>query len=61
MDLPQRQRPAHFSTQERHNRAIIFFVTVCTQNRRPILANSRAHDALLAAWQKADSFDVGST
>ena len=37
----------------------IVFLTVCTQNRTPCLANTRVHDALVASWDDADAWLVG--
>jgi REP element-mobilizing transposase RayT len=37
----------------------IVFLTVCSRNRRPKLANSAMHDALVACWQEADAWLVG--
>jgi putative transposase len=56
---PERKRPAHLPAFEHHNRAIIQFVTVCTQDRRPLLANPAAHAVLLAAFQAATWYRVG--
>jgi putative transposase len=57
--LPQRNRPAHPPTVERDNQPVIVFVTVCTSNRKPILANSAAMDLLIQAWRQADQWTVG--
>jgi len=39
---------------------VILLVTVCTIDRAPILANADAHGALVAAWQAAGDWAVGS-
>jgi putative transposase len=57
--LPERKRLPHFSAIERSNVAIIHFVTVCTKDRRAILASKLVHQSLLEAWAAADSFHVG--
>jgi REP element-mobilizing transposase RayT len=57
--LPQRKAPIHFPAIERPNRSILYFVTICTQDRRPILASPSMHQKILDAWHKADSFLVG--
>jgi REP element-mobilizing transposase RayT len=57
--LPQRKPLPHFTAIERHNQAIIHFVTVCTQDRSPLLASDPAHLLLRDAWMEADSFIVG--
>src|SRR5437667_10640286 len=36
---PQRKRPAHFPTVTVGFRSIIIFLTVCTRDRKPLLAN----------------------
>ena len=41
------------------NRASIIFLTVCTANRKPILARDDVHDLLCAAWLAADTWLVG--
>jgi len=57
--LPERKHPAHFAPHESGNRAIIVFLTVCVQRRRPLLAHEFAHRLLLSAWGKADRWRVG--
>lgn len=57
--LPDRKRPAHLPAFEHHNRAIIQFVTVCTKDRRPLLATPEAHQTILAAWRAASFYLVG--
>jgi putative transposase len=56
---PKRKSLPHFPGIERHNQAIIHFVTVCTKNRQTLLASDLAHRILLEAWSNADSFLVG--
>jgi len=56
---PDRKRPAHLPAFEHHNRSIIQFVTVCTKDRRPLLANPAAHAVLQAAWRAATWYQVG--
>ena len=57
--LPDRQTPIHLAAGERGNRAVVYFVTVCTSERQPVLANDDAHEVLLAAWREATWFSVG--
>jgi REP element-mobilizing transposase RayT len=57
--LPARKRPAHLPVLECFNRSNIIFVTVCTKDRRPLLANAAAHKILLASWAAASFFRVG--
>jgi putative transposase len=52
-DHPNRKQPAHFPTVESGSRSIIIFLTVCTKERRPLLANDRAAALLLKAWKAA--------
>ena len=56
---PSRKRPAHQPVIEPFNRAIIVFVTVCTKDRQPLLANPNVHDMLVRAWNMADQWIVG--
>ena len=55
----QRKRPAHFPPLEYSNRSVIIFLTVCTHNRRPILANPTVYEHLRQAWEAADEWSVG--
>ena len=57
--LPKRKPLPHFSGIERHNEAIIHFITVCTRDRLRILDSESVHQLLLEAWAKADAFMVG--
>lgn len=56
---PERTRPAHFPAIEAHNRAIIVFVTICTDKRRLLLANPPVHEHLRAIWNSATDWIVG--
>ena len=58
-DLPNRRRPVHQPVFEQQNRSNIVFVTVCTENRRPLLANAQLHRAITTAWSKATHWLVG--
>jgi putative transposase len=57
--LLKRKSLPHFPGLDRHNQPVIHFVTVCTKDRRPLLASETMHRILLAAWSAADSFMVG--
>ena len=59
MSLPERKRPVHWLPVERYNRSIIVFLTVCTKDRKPWLANERMHAALCDAWAEARHWLVG--
>ncbi|MCX8038879.1 MAG: hypothetical protein N3D11_17900, partial [Candidatus Sumerlaeia bacterium] len=56
---PSRRHPAHPPVIEALNRSIIVFLTVCTKDRQPILANPFMHDLLIQAWSIADHWLVG--
>jgi hypothetical protein len=47
----RRKHPVHAPVYERHNTPVIVFLTVCTKDRKAILANDSAHELLRAAWQ----------
>jgi putative transposase len=57
--LPKRKHLPHFPGIDRHHQAVIHFVTVCTKDRRALLASELLHRILLDAWAAADSFMVG--
>ncbi|WP_269539892.1 REP-associated tyrosine transposase [Cerasicoccus fimbriatus] len=57
--LPDRKRPARQPIYDQFNRANIIFLTVCTAQRKPILANHAAHERLRQCWQEADHWRVG--
>jgi hypothetical protein len=56
---PVRKRPAHPPVHEPINRPVVVFVTLCTHQRRPVLACSFMHDLLRAAWHETDYRRVG--
>ena len=58
-ERPSRHRPAHQPVVELGHQAILMFVTVCTKDRRPVLANPHVHAVLLAAWANACDWRVG--
>lgn len=58
-DFPNRNRPVHQPLVESHNRTVIVFVTLCTQDRNPALANPAMHQALQTAWSSATHWLVG--
>lgn len=57
--LPQRKSPAHPSPIELDGRPTIVFLTVCTRNRRPLLANRQITYLLISWWRRADQWLVG--
>jgi len=58
-DLPNRKRPAHMPPLERHNQPIVLFVTIGTQPRREVFANSVFDEAFKLACTDADAWSVG--
>ena len=57
--LPQRTSLPHFAGIEWPNVSVIHFVTVCTKERRPLLASKMVHGLLRKAWSPVDFFQVG--
>ena len=55
----QRKHPVHQPITERFNEAPIIFLTVCTRNRKRILANSEVVVLLRDSWHQATSWTVG--
>src|SRR4029077_5412152 len=54
-----RRHPPHFPPFERHNTSIIVFLTVCTKQRKHVLANDATHRVLCNAWATQPSWLVG--
>ena len=59
VSLPERKRPSHIRPIERRKTTLIFFVTICTKDRKKVLNNSITHKALVRAWRSADQWLVG--
>ena len=59
MDQPKRKHPVHLPSLCRHNEPVIIFLTVCSKNRRPILANASMHALLVKAWSLSRQWIVG--
>ena len=57
--LAARKTPIHQPVVELSNRPIIVFVTVCTAERKRILADRSATGTIVGAWSRADSWKVG--
>ncbi len=55
----RRKHPIHLPPGERHNRAVVVFVTVCNVKRRAILASRRIHQTIVSAWRGASTWLVG--
>jgi len=56
---PSRRAPAHQSVREMFNRSSIIFLTVCSQDRCPVLDKPDIHALLKTAWLAADTWLVG--
>ena len=54
-----RKSPIHFDGTGDIRRTPIQFVTVCTNDRRPILANDAVHQAVIDAWMQWNEWLVG--
>jgi REP element-mobilizing transposase RayT len=54
-----RKHPAHHPTFESHNKLIIVFLTVCSYQRRKILASQAVQTALIDAWTSSKHWKVG--
>jgi putative transposase len=54
-----RKHPAHHPFVERHNEPIIVFLTVCSKDRKRILASADVVHVLENAWASAESWLVG--
>ena len=59
MELPQRRHPGRQPVYDLGNRSNIIFLTVCTHQRKQILASDAVHRVLLNAWTAADHWIVG--
>ena len=59
LDQPDRNRPVHLPNIERPNQPVVLFVTVCTKERRPILATDQVHAVLIRVWPQAEQYRVG--
>jgi putative transposase len=54
-----RKHPVHLDVHDRRDTPIIVFLTVCTKDRKSILANSEAHSLMVEAWNEAKNWLVG--
>ena len=57
--LPKRRSPAHPTPTELDGRPIVVFLTVCTKNRRSLLATQQVTNLLTYWWRQADAWLVG--
>ena len=53
--FPERKRPAHWPALDTGTRSTLQFVTVCTKDRAPLLANPEAHACLREVWARAEN------
>ena len=58
-NLPERKRPAHHPPAERPNEPVLVFLTVCSAQRRGVLADAKIHAAVREAWDSANHWHVG--
>jgi putative transposase len=58
-DSAGRRGPVHHDPVETHNRSVIVFLTVCTKDRKPLLANHRCHEVLTNWWRKSTHWLAG--
>ena len=54
-----RKHPARSAVVQRHNEPIIILLTVCTKDRKRILAAADSAEAIVRAWNAACSWRVG--
>ena len=59
MESDGRKHPIHLPSLSRFNTPIIVFLTVCTKNRKAILANKSAHELLCQTWQIRPTWIIG--
>src|SRR6266576_4595363 len=59
MEKIGRKHPIHLDVHERRDAPIIVFLTVCTKDRKAILASSESQALLIAAWGTAKMWRVG--
>src|SRR5687767_10098915 len=57
--MRKRARPVHFSGALALDWMPIFFITVCTARRKPILAFDDITQLLIASWKRAHYWSVG--
>jgi putative transposase len=54
-----RKYPIHLDVHDRRDAPIIVFLTVCTKDRKAILASWESHALLIDAWRAAKMWQVG--
>src|SRR5947199_6954208 len=56
---PERKIPAHFPPLDSGFRSVIIYLTVCVQQKKPLLANRTAARLIVEAWGAATFWCVG--
>ncbi|HXH60149.1 MAG TPA: transposase [Fimbriimonadaceae bacterium] len=59
MESPKRRYPIHITRDRSVFDDSVYFATVCTKDRKPILAREEAHETLARVWKSADHWLVG--
>src|SRR5438270_2995335 len=59
MESDGRKHPPHEAVRDYFNTATIVFLTVCTKDRRALLAKPRVHQLLVSAWSLRSTWMVG--
>jgi len=54
-----RRHPIHLPDIQRFNQPVILFVTICTHERKSVLASGSMREAIENAWQRAQDWRVG--
>ena len=54
-----RRRPVHPRVVATERRPTVVFLTICAKDRKPILATGAAHQVIVEAWARADTWVVG--
>src|SRR5437868_15547669 len=58
---PDRKIPAHFPPLDSGFRSVIIYLTVCVQQKKPLLANRTAARLIVDAWGAATYWCAGRT
>ena len=59
MDEVGRRKPIHQDWHEGFNNPVVVFLTICTNDKKQILANEEVHALLRASWTEAHMWMVG--
>ncbi len=54
-----RKHPVHMPFVEKHNQPVILHVTVCSYQRKPVLASMRVHETLVRVWSETTQYRTG--